>query len=525
MRSWTKGRLRHVRIVREFRRLLARVLKVIRRRSVVAAATAATLATGILYLAVSNSSVGLGFPLDDAWIHQTYARNLAEFRQWAFIPGITSAGSTAPLWSALISLGYFMRLDPLFWTYLGGLALLALSAWLAARWFSVRFPKRADLAWTMAILVALEWHLAWASLSGMETLALAAIALLCFYWLESRRVGIFLVGLVIGVGVWIRPDALTLVFAPIGYLVIRDREKRIREWFRLGLGIAVPLVAYFAFQRGLSGELLPNTFFAKQAEYAVLREFPLFVRLLTQIGIPGEWLGAAGLQTGGPLIGVLIVLVPGLLILTRQTFRSRQWSQLIPLIWAGLFLTLYAVRLPVTYQHGRYAIPVIPVLLVLSYEGMMRWIGPRSPVAAMRIVSRAWILVVAISSLTFWLIGAGAYGRDVAIIESEMVATAHWIEDNIPSGAVVAAHDIGAIGYFASRELVDLAGLVSPDIIPFIRDEVALARHLDEAGAEYLITFPGWYPELTAGREPLFVPEAPYSPAAGGEHMTVFAWN
>lgn len=496
-----------------------------RRWNILAAATAATLLTGVLYLAISNSSAGLGFPLDDAWIHQTYARNLAVLHQWAFIPGITSAGSTAPLWSALISLGYFARLDPLFWTYLGGLALLVFSAWVAARWFAVRFPKRADLAWTMAVLIALEWHLAWASLSGMETLALAAIALLCFYWLESQRVGTFLIGLLIGVGVWIRPDALTLVMAPVAYMAYRNREKRFEEWLRLGIGIAIPLIAYLAFQRGLSGVLLPNTFFAKQAEYAALRELPLVVRLLTQIGIPGEWLGVTGLQTGGPLIGVLIVLVPGLLISIRRSVHSRQWSQLIPLIWAGLFLALYAIRLPVTYQHGRYAIPVIPVLFVLSYEGMMRWIDPPSPVATKRIASRAWILVVAISSITFWLIGAGAYGRDVAIIESEMVATAHWIQNNTSEEAVVAAHDIGAIGYFADRELVDLAGLVSPDVIPFIREESALATYLDEAGAEYLITFPSWYPQLTAGRQSLFVTGAPYSPAAGGENMTVYAWK
>jgi hypothetical protein len=478
-----------------------------------------------MYLAVSNSSAGLGFPLDDAWIHQTYARNLVELRQWAFIPGITSAGSTAPLWSAIISLGYFAQLDPLIWTYLGGLAFLAFSAWVAARWFTVRFPMRADLAWTMAVLIALEWHLAWAGLSGMETLALAAIAMLCFYWLESQRVGTLLIGLLIGVGVWIRPDSLTLVLAPVGYMAIRDREKHFREWLRLGIGIAVPLLAYLAFQRGLSGEILPNTFFAKQAEYAALRELPLVVRLLTQIGIPGEWLGVTGLQTGGPLIGVLIVLVPGLLVSIRRSARSRRWDQLIPLTWAGLFLALYAVRLPVTYQHGRYAIPVIPVLLVLSYEGMTRWIEPRSPMATKRIASRAWILVVAISSITFWLIGAGAYNRDVAIIESEMVATAQWIQKNTSEEAIVAAHDIGAIGYFAGRELVDLAGLVSPDVIPFIREEPALASYLDEAGAEYLITFPSWYPELTAGRQPIFVTGAPYSPAAGGENMSVYAWR
>jgi hypothetical protein len=122
------------------------------------------------------------------------------------------------------------------------------------------------------------------------------------------------------------------------------------------------------------------------------------------------------------------------------------------------------------------------------------------------------------------LIGAWAYSRDVAIIESEMVATARWIEGNTPSDAVVAAHDIGAIGYFSDRELIDLAGLVSPEVIPIIRDELALTKHLDETGAEYLVTFPGWYPALTDGRSPLFVTGSRHSPAAGGENMAVYTW-
>ncbi|NTV00188.1 MAG: PEGA domain-containing protein [Methanoregulaceae archaeon] len=45
------------------------------------------------YLLASQFSAGPGFPLDDAWIHQTYARNLVKIGQWAFIPGIPSAGS------------------------------------------------------------------------------------------------------------------------------------------------------------------------------------------------------------------------------------------------------------------------------------------------------------------------------------------------------------------------------------------------------------------------------------------------
>ncbi len=39
------------------------------------------------YLLASAMLYRLGFPLDDAWIHQTYARNLALHGEWAFLPG------------------------------------------------------------------------------------------------------------------------------------------------------------------------------------------------------------------------------------------------------------------------------------------------------------------------------------------------------------------------------------------------------------------------------------------------------
>ncbi len=60
-----------------------------------------------------------GFPLDDAWIHQTYARNLALLAEWAFIPGQLSAGSTSPLWTILLApgtwIGLALTIGPGFW--------------------------------------------------------------------------------------------------------------------------------------------------------------------------------------------------------------------------------------------------------------------------------------------------------------------------------------------------------------------------------------------------------------------------
>ena len=48
-----------------------------------------------------------GFPLDDAWIHQTYARNLGLHGVMAFSPGQPSTGSTSFGWTFLLAVGFF----------------------------------------------------------------------------------------------------------------------------------------------------------------------------------------------------------------------------------------------------------------------------------------------------------------------------------------------------------------------------------------------------------------------------------
>jgi hypothetical protein len=106
-----------------------------------------------------------------------------------------------------------------------------------------------------------------------------------------------------------------------------------------------------------------------------------------------------------------------------------------------------------------------------------------------------------------------------------MVATAKWIEGNTEETALIAAHDIGALGYFGRRDLVDLAGLVSPEVIPFIRDESKLSEYLNAKAAKYLMTFPDWYPDLVRELPPLYITNGEFSPAAGGENMVVYRWH
>ena len=91
-----------------------------------------------LYVGLSTLDGPAGFPLDDAWIHQTYARSLAESGRLAYLTDQPSAGSTSPLWTLLLSAGYALKIDYRVWTYALGAAMLALClaglAWAASGW-------------------------------------------------------------------------------------------------------------------------------------------------------------------------------------------------------------------------------------------------------------------------------------------------------------------------------------------------------------------------------------------------------
>ena len=472
-------------------------------------ATAVLLSTG-LYLWMSAALLRSGFPLDDAWIHQAYARNLAATGQWAFSPGNTSAGSTAPLWTLMLIPAYLIGLEPTLWVGLLAIAQLGTIAWIGMRWSSKQGDGRAIGA---GLLLAAEWHLVWAGLSGMETLLMGLAALLLLYLLDEENVRPFWLGAIIGIAIWIRPDAVTLL-VPVGWVFFVQERGGWKDIFRngwaAGAGLMLFFLPYLAFNYSLSGEWWPTTFYAKQAEYAALRDLPLLRRLAEQFMLP--------------LVGVGALLLPGLVLTTWRKIRDRAWKRLAGFIWVITYLSLYALRLPVVYQHGRYAIPVIPVFLLISWEGVSDWAQPGAKQWLPRVLSRVWLLSLAAGEVLFLVAGARAYARDVAIIESEMVATAAWLQEHVPEDAVLAVHDIGAIGYFTDRELLDLAGLISPEVIPFIRNESKLAEYLDANDADYLVTFPGWYPALTGGREEIFSTGALFSPAEGGENMAVFEW-
>jgi hypothetical protein len=302
---------------------------------------------------------------------------------------------------------------------------------------------------------------------------------------------------------------------------IQNLKSLLKQWLGLVIGLSLPVLPYLAFHLQLTGLLFPNTLYAKQAEYGVILEaFPLWWRLFGGVAAPETVQGVFRVI----FIGSQILLLPGLILAGRLTFKERRWALWPVWAWWFSYLVLYGLRLPVTYQHGRYQMPVIAWVVLLGVWGTVRLVeGQRGPGLG-RALSRALVLSIGILLIAFLFIGAQAYGRDVRFIESEMVATARWLNEQAAPEALIAAHDIGAIGYFTQRPLIDLAGLITPEVISFIRDERALLAFVREQEADYLVTFPSWYPEMTQHSilRPVYETQAPWTRQMGGDNMVVY---
>ncbi|GAB1471227.1 hypothetical protein MASR2M66_21050 [Chloroflexota bacterium] len=475
---------------------------------------AATLTAGLIYIAASYFKYRVGFPLDDSWIHQTFARNLAQHGEWSFRAGVPSAGSTSPLWSALLALGFLFGLAPYIWAYFLGLLVmwgLSIVSEITARRlvkdYRPRFP------WVGLFIIA-EWHLLWAAMSGMETLlhGLIITLVLSALMMNSRRY--LTLGLLTGLSVWVRPDGLTLL-APLVLAVIlfeADTSSRLRGLLRVLIGFGAVFLFYIFFNLIIGGTPMPNTFYAKQAEYAAWQQLPIAYRL-----------GELSLQL---LVGPSFLLIPGVILWTVRSIRTRSWGSLLALTWSLGYMILYMLRLPM-YQHGRYIMPAMPIFFLFGFLAVLDFSTSKTGTFGRYqwFVKTLWLASLTTVTFLFIVLGARSYSNDVALIEQEMVDTARWVNTNLPPDALLAVHDIGAIGYFSQQPIIDLAGLVSPEVVPFIRDEVRLSDYLNRQGVDYLIAFADFYPEMTANRDVVFVTNGAVATESDFTRMTIYRWK
>jgi hypothetical protein len=400
-----------------------------------------------------------GYLTDDTFIHLQYARNLASGQGLVFNAGERVYGCTSPLWAILLADAMALGLDGLLAARaLGAVATLASIAFflqLMRRTVSTPAVRAAaTIAWASN-----AWMLRW-SVSGMETALAVALVLAGFVaFTEGRQYGARPVrtGALWSLAALTRPEAAFLLLLWGMFLLIdADSREGLR---RLVFGALAPLGVFggwLVFARFYYGTFWPQTLAAKAAGGAGLAYH-----------IENLWRQA---RIVGATDGVLVaLLVAALLFGGRRVWPSATATQrLVPWAWVLALPVLYSVRgVPVL---SRYFVPLLPVLAWLSWRAAERWWVGDEPSPGRRRV--AGILAVAVAALVVAQ-NLVVYRTQVVphvrsfspALERSLISWGRWFARNTPEGAVIATPDIGAIGYFSGRRLVDLAGLVTPGMV------------------------------------------------------------
>ncbi len=485
-------------------------------------ALGAALLTPALYLGYSlvlnlstQQPLLLAYPLDDSWIHQVFARNLATRGELAFNPGEPSSGSTSLLWTGLLAAGYVLNVPHLAWSYLLGWLCYLATAGLSYLLARALFPgERSPRLYLAALgLSLLEWHLAWATFSGMETLLFTALSVLSL-WLWVRRAPAVCLGAALGAATWARPEGVLLAGLLLSARAAGAAIPRICRICRICARAGEPagmaqgsdesehtlaaallsglawlaVVAPLAWLNWvLGGAPFPQTVAAKGYAYGPVVTLQTVTTYLAQ--------AAAAL-----LPGPLLLLVPLAVYAAAVRLRERSLPAWPVYAWPVLLLAVYAVRLPAAYHHGRYLMPLVPVLAVLGLDGLRLFVARSTFVVLPKALAGLATALVLVS----WLNGAVIYAWDVRFITDLQVKAALWVAAHTRADDLVATHDIGAIGYFGRRRVLDMAGLVTPETVRYLHSHEALLDYVQRENAAVVVKFTRWFPlisERLAGRE------------------------
>lgn len=465
------------------------------RRSL-AALVYAGIVTGLLFLGLKE------WGYDDPYITYRYAQNIAAGVGFVYNPGEQVLSTTTPLFALLLAA--LTRLLPgVALPYLAnGLGVLSvavggLSLWsLAQRW------QTPLVGWfALALYPAIPLLL---RTTGSETPLMLALALGALLAYSHDRYGWS--GALAGLATLMRPDALLLAGVLAGAALLRlIRQPQDHSYsrithlltglrpYRLGIGLfLLPLLAWTLYAWYYFGSPLPVTLAAKQAQGVMeisTRFLPGLGRVIQPyLNRPHYWLAFA----------------LALLGLGWALRRRSLWLLLIS--WISLYYLAYTV-LGVSSYYWYYT-PLVPAFVVLvGLGGQALWQAAsmlRLP-AGMPV---RWVQAAGLGVLALLLLpGQLRHAVDTFRLNDPRLdvyrQTGEWLAAHTPPGARVGLLEVGVIGYYAGRSLVDFAGLLQPEVAAQMQPESTYqdtaAFAIRQYSPEYLVLHAGVFPDLEAG--------------------------
>ena len=409
---------------------------------------------GILFLSAVIARLAFnyltGFTADDAFITFRYAENLAAGNGFVYNLGEKVLGTTTPFFTLLLAFLAALRIPVPTAALFISLVSSGLTASVLYRFAqSLRFGR-------FAVLPALAYIL-WprsipSDACGMET-ALFTLLIVSAFYFQHKNLRLYAVGMATLAAVT-RPEGVGLLLLLTVYDFFADRHNR-------KLYIIVPaiiIVPWLLFSTLYFGSPLPNSVVAKLALYSRFGDTSFWNKLAYLMGWH-QYYGYALL---------VAAVFGGRWLVKKQNFGR---LEIIWLVGTVLFYLLGRSRV-----FFWYIVPVFPVYFIFIMAAIPFFFDKISYPARKHKTAGAALAVLLAAALL-----AGNYEPFLRHEESrEFYRNIHqqigyYLNVRADRTELVAAEDIGYIGYYSGRRILDRDGLVSPVAVPYNRE----GRYLD----------------------------------------------
>lgn len=466
----------------------------------------------LLYLAVVTGglyALYANWAYDDPFIAYRYVQNLARGVGFVYNPGEQVLSTTTPLYVLVLAalspitqdLPHLSNLIGAFCLACGGLLLWDLArSWETplAGWVGlVLYPSFPLLAITLGSEMPL--YLA---------LCLAALA-------SYARQRYNLAAVFAALATLARPDGALLAIVLAAHYLIRVRKPlpwRALAWYA---GLVLP---WLIFASVYFGSPIPVTLAAKQYQGTM---------------VISQRFAAGFLTTFSPFLRRpyfwLELLLAGVGFGASFWLWQRWW---LLWAWTGVYFAGYSL-LGVSRYFWYYA-PLVPGFIAAVGLGVVALarLGPGLrryfpvPVAAGNLL--AWLVILALFVGQAQHLWRQAQTKDMRYRAFQSVG--EWLAANTPPGASVGALEVGVIGYYAGRPVVDFAGLVQPQVAPQLKGsdsyEGAAQWATEHYRPDYLVLPDQIFPGLEAGFVAQYCREVqkfPGDPAGYPWSITIYA--
>jgi len=393
--------------------------------------------------------------IDDAYITFRYARNLAQGAGFVYNEGERVLGTSTPLLTVLLALADRLGLGILAAAF--GIGVLCDTVAVFVLWCLGRFLSANRVGLGAASVYAVSPFSVIAAVSGMETSLYTLSLLLTFsLFIGTKR------------SWWVIPAAMATLIRPEGGLVLiaafvaSALNNRRMPWCELAIGIAL-VFPWFLFATLYFGSPIPNTVVAKTIVYPS-NAFPLqnlfdILRQLSNL-VNGAQVSLlwSGIYFSASAVGI-------------EEAIHRNKAMMVLLGWMLLDIAFFAV--PNRFLFPWYMVPAMPLFLFfacLGIEKSSRVLLNRLTLGTTRMMFQlmSYLTIAIIWTLMFFATFATvrAYDDEFAHREFVYACLGQQLDAHSP-GLTISSAEIGALGYHYPGKILDLAGLISPIVLPY----------------------------------------------------------